>query len=87
MIYGVKSAFEEFQEIIEEILLSFKKTKNTRDDVIIRATNQGNLDSRLDKVLDIIKKMGLKMDPKKCIFSVSTLIQYWQVHKISANEY
>ena len=59
------------------MLAGCERTKNVSDDVILWATNQGNHNSRLDKVLDIIKKMGLKINPKKCVFSVSTLTQYW----------
>ena len=37
----------------------------------------------LDKVLDIIEKMGLKIKAKKCLFSISTLT--FASHKISAD--
>ena len=69
LMYGVKSAFEQ--------------TKNVGDDVIIWVTNQGHHDSRLDKVLDIIRKKGLKIKHKECIFSGSALT--FAGHKVSAN--
>ena len=83
LMYGVKSAFEQFQKIIEEILAGCEGTKNVGDDVIIWVTNQGHHDSRLDKVLDIIRKKGLKIKHKECIFSGSALT--FAGHKVSAN--
>ena len=81
LIYGVNSWFEQFQRIIEEILADCQGAKNIIDDVIISDTNPGHHDSRLDKVLDIIQKMALKINPKKCVFSVSKLT--FAGHKIS----
>ena len=81
LIYGVNSWFEQFQRIIEEILADCQGAKNIIDDVIISGKNPGHHDSRLDKVLDIIQKMGLKINPKKCVFSVSKLT--FAGHKIS----
>ena len=83
LMYGVKSAFEQFRKIIEEILAGCEGTKNVGDDVIIWVTNQGHHDSRLDKVLDIIRKKGLKIKHKECIFSGSALT--FAGHKVSAN--
>ena len=83
LIYGVSSAFEQFQKIIEKILAGCERAKNISGDVIIWGTNQGHHDSRLDKILDIIKMMGLKINPRKCVFSVSTLT--FAGHKKSAN--
>ena len=68
--------------IIEEILASCEEAKSISDDVIIWGTNQGHHDSRLDKVLDIIQKIGLKINPMKCAFSVGTLT--FAGHKVSA---
>ena len=42
-----------------------------------------HLNNLLDKVLDITKKMGLKINPKKFVFAVSTLT--FTGRKISAN--
>ena len=59
-----------------------EEAKNISDDVIIWGTNHRHHDSRLDEVLDIIQKIKLKTNPKKCVFSVSTLT--FANHKISA---
>lgn len=73
LIYEVNSAFELFQTIIEQIIRGYEGARNIIDNVVIWATNQRHRDSRLGKVLHVIKKMGFKINPKEGVLSVNTL--------------
>ena len=71
--YGVSSASELFQRILQQILQDIPNCKNIVDDIIIYADNQEDHDKVLKMVLTRLRDKGLVLNKKKCVFNCSTL--------------
>ena len=73
LIYDINSAFESFQKQIELVIIKIKNAKNISDNIIIWGTSQEQHNKTLEKVFFQIKANGLKINKKKCTFSVDQI--------------
>ena len=73
MPFGVHSASEVFSKRISEIIEGLDGVAHIQDDIIIWAPDKEAHNERLRIVLDQIKKSGLKLNKKKCVFGVNEL--------------
>ena len=72
--YGITSASEIFQRIIQQILQDIPNCKNIVDDIIIYADNQEKHDKVLKMVLTRLREKNLTLNRDKCEFNKSSLI-------------
>ena len=72
--YGITSASEIFQRIIQQILQDIPYCKNIVDDSIIYADNQEKHDKVLKMVLTRLCEKNLTLNRDKCEFNKSSLI-------------
>ena len=73
MPFGIHSASEIFSKRISEIIEGLDGVAHIQDDIIIWAPDKETHDERLRNVLDQIKKSGLKLNKKNCVFNVNEL--------------
>ena len=77
--FGISSAAEIFQHIIEQVLDGIPGTRNISDDIIVFGRTQKEHDASLKAVLQRLKEKGLTVSPEKCVFNKSTLHFYGHV--------
>ena len=82
LIYGINLGFEAFQRQMEQVIAGCKGAKNISDDIAIWGKNQEEHDRNLANVLAKCEEKGLKLNPKKCIFSVNKIL--FAGHELSA---
>ena len=73
MPFGIHSASEVFSKRISEIIEGLDGVAHIQDDIIIWAPDKKTHDERFRIVLDQIKKSGLKLNKKKCVFGINEL--------------
>ena len=83
MPFGIHSASEICQVAIAEILEGIEGSVNCQDDIIIWGSSEEILKTRTIKVLNSIRKNGLKLNKNKCKFHVTDFT--FLGHKISNN--
>ena len=71
--YGISSASELFQRILQQILQDIPNCKNIVDDIIIYADNREDHDKVLKMVLTRLREMNLALNRSKCEFNKSEL--------------
>ena len=71
--YGISSASELFQRILQQILQDIPNCKNIVDDIIIYADNQEDHDKVLKMVLTRLREKNLTLNRSKCEFNKSEL--------------
>ena len=71
MPFGIHSASEVFSKRISKIIEGLDRVAYIQDDIIIWAPDKKSHDERLRIML--IKKSGLKLNKKQCVFSVNEL--------------
>lgn len=71
--FGIKSAPEIFHRAMESIIEGLEGTRVYIDDLVVWGTTQQQHDERLEKLLQRIKKSGLKLNRDKCLFSVTEM--------------
>ncbi|MCG8113721.1 MAG: RNase H-like domain-containing protein, partial [Candidatus Thiodiazotropha taylori] len=71
--YGISSASEQFQRILQQILQDIPNCKNIVDDIIIYADNQEDHDKVLRMVLTRLREKNLTLNKNKCEFNKSEL--------------
>lgn len=71
--YGISSASELFQRILQQILQDIPNCKNIVDDIIIYADNQEDHDKVLKMVLTRLREKNLTLNRSKCEFNRSEL--------------
>ena len=71
--YGISSASELFQRILQQILQDIPNCKNIVDDIIIYADNQEDHDKVLKMVLTRLREKNLTLNKNKCEFNKSEL--------------
>ena len=71
--YGISSASELFQRILQQILQDIPNCKNIVDDIIIYADNQEDHDKVLKMVLTRLREKNLTLNKSKCEFNKSEL--------------
>ena len=70
-MFGISSAPEAYQSIIQQSLHGCPGVRNISDDIIVYGKNQAEHDQNLEAVLQRIKDKGLTLNKQKCLFGVS----------------
>ena len=68
--FGISSAPELFQRRMSNILFGMEETVCLMDDTLIYGSPQEEHDSRLRKVLEKLRKSGVRPNRQRCAFSV-----------------
>lgn len=71
--FGVNSAPEIFQRLIEEMLSSCDGAMNFIDDIVLGGYDKSEHDKRLSQLLATLKKNNVKLNKEKCQFGVSEI--------------
>ena len=79
LIFGISSASEVFQHVIEQVLSGIQGVRNISDDIIIFGTTQTKHDEALEKVLKRLQDCGLTLNHSKCEFNKPTLEFYGHI--------
>ena len=64
--FGIKSAPEVFQKKTSQVLEDIDGAEAIVDDILVWGRDIQEHDARLKKVLDRVKEVNLKLNPKKC---------------------
>ena len=83
LIFGLSSAPEMYQYVIQQTLQGIPGARNISDDIIVFGSDQESHDNNLDQTLSRLESKGLTLNREKCIFSVPELVFFG--FKISAN--
>lgn len=83
LIFGLSSAPEMYQYVIQQTLQGIPGAWNISDDIIVFGSDQKSHDKSLDMTLSRLQSKGLTLNREKCIFSVTELVFFG--FKISAN--
>ena len=83
LMFGVSSAPEIYQHIIQQILQGCPGVRNISDDIIVFGKTKHEHDQNLDEVLRRLQDAGLTLNQDKCIFGVSDLTFFG--HEVSAS--
>lgn len=70
LMFGITSAPEVYQHIIQQILQGCEGVQNIADDIIVHGPTTEVHDRRLVKVLDKLREKGLTLNPEKCKFRI-----------------
>ena len=73
LMFGITSAPEKYQQVIQQVLQDCSGTANISDDIIIYGPNTSEHDKRLEKVLTRLKDGGLTLNKEKCVFHMPKL--------------
>ena len=73
LVYGVNSAFEQFQKIIEQTIADCPGTRSISDDILIWASSIGEMAQRLDTLFKKLHAKNLKINLTKCVFGTTKL--------------
>ena len=73
LMFGISSAPEAYQSIIQQSLHGCPGVRNISDDIIVYGKNQAEHDQNLEAVLQRIKDKGLTLNKQKCLFGVSEI--------------
>ena len=71
-MFGLNSAPEKYQQVIQQVLQDCSGTANISDDIILYGSDQAEHDERLEKVLTRLEKKGLTLNKEKCISNRNT---------------
>lgn len=69
--FGIHSAGEVFQKKMSEIISDIEGAANDQGDIIVFGKDNEEHDKALKQVLDRVRDSGLKLNKKKCVFSVT----------------
>ncbi|KAI5336032.1 hypothetical protein L3X38_026166 [Prunus dulcis] len=84
MPFGLKNASATYQRAMTVVFhdMMRKKVEDYVDDLVVKSRNRGSHQEVLRKVLERCRLYGLKMNPKKCAFGVSSgKFLSFQVHQ------
>lgn len=73
LMFGITSAPEIFQKIMEQILAPCQNSLNFLDDIIVFGTDEQEHDECLKIVLQILKENDVTLNEEKCCFKVREL--------------
>ena len=73
LVYGVSSAFEQFQKVIEQKIAGCPATRSISDDILIWSSSIEEMAERLDTLFKALDARNLKINPKKCVFGTTKL--------------
>ena len=83
LIFGLSSAPEMYQYVIQRTLQGIPGVRNISDDIIVFGSDQDSHDRNLELTLSRLENTGLTLNREKCVFSVPELVFFG--FKISAN--
>jgi hypothetical protein len=72
-MFGISSAPEKYQQVIQQVLQDGSGTDNISDDIIIYGSDQAEYDKRLEKVLTRLEERGLSLNKENCVFDMPKL--------------
>lgn len=73
LMFGVTSAPELFQKIMEKMLIKCEGVTNFIDDILIWGSDEKEHDLRLSKVMEVLKENNVLLNDEKCIYKVQTI--------------
>jgi hypothetical protein len=74
LMFGISSAPEKYQQVIQQVLQDCSGTANISDDIMIfDGSDQAEHDKRLEKVLTRLEERGLTLNKEKCVFDMPKL--------------
>ena len=73
LMFGISSALEKYQQVIQQVLHDCSGTANISDDIIIFGPDTDEHDRRLEQVLVRLKEKGLTLNKEKCVFHMPKL--------------
>ena len=82
LIFGLSSASEIYQYVIQEVLQGIPGARNISDDIIVFGKTQEIHDEQLEITISRLAERGLTLNREKCVFSVPELVFFG--HKVSA---
>ena len=71
--FGIKSAPEIFHRAMASIIEGLEGTRVYIDDLVVWGKTRQQHDERLEKLLQRVKKSGLKLNRDKCLFGVTEM--------------
>lgn len=74
LMFGIKSAPELFQREMENLFRGIKGVIVYMDDILIFGTTKEEHDSTLKLVLQILKKMNMRINEQKSVFSATEVV-------------
>lgn len=82
LIFGLSSASEIYQYVVQQVLQGIPGARNISDDIIVFGKDQESHDQQLELTLARLQERGLTLNREKCVFSVGELVFFG--HKVSA---
>ena len=73
LMFGISSAPEKYQQVIQQTLQDIEGVHNISDDIIVHGATQEQHDERLRKVMTRLHERGLTLNLEKCQFSMNEL--------------
>ena len=70
LMFGITSAPEVYQHIIQQVLQGCEGVQNIADDIIVHGPTVELHDQRLTTVLERLQERGLTLNPEKCEFRI-----------------
>ena len=67
-MFGISSAPEKYQQVIQQTLQGIKRVHNISDDIIVHGATHDQHDERLRKVTMLVRECGLTLSLEKCQF-------------------
>ena len=73
LMFGINSAPELYQHIIQQVLQGCEGAHNIADDIIVHGKSVEEHDKRLVKVMGKLAERGLTLNPDKCEFRITRI--------------
>ena len=70
-MFGISCAPEMYQKVLQQTLQGCEGVHNILDDIIVHGANQKEHDTRLLRVLKVLKEKGLTLNKGKCELNMS----------------
>ena len=74
LMFGITSAPEVYQHVIQQSLQGCEGVANISDDIIIHGKNTEEHDRRLQRVLERLKEKNLTLNAEKCKFHMTQMV-------------
>ena len=74
LMFGISSAPEVYQHVIQQALQGCQGIANISDDIIVHGKNNEEHDKRLQRVLERLKEKNLTLNAEKCRFHITQMV-------------
>lgn len=74
LMFGISSAPEVYQHVIQQSLQGCEGVANISDDIIVHGKNTEEHDRRLQRVLERLKEKNLTLNAEKCKFHMTQMV-------------